>query len=181
MTPRELCTVKYPDILDAIMRCMEEICDGKFPCFMGKSNMKSAFRQIGLQVKQFCLLIMKVESPIVGKIYFFVEKALSFGASISCSHFQRFSNSIAHITKKRTNKAPVNYMDDFYFCAIMKSLCDWELQVFLNICEYINFPVAAEKTYWGTQILAFLGLLINTISKTVGIPAEKSESCTDSH
>ena len=175
LTPKELCSVKYPDLSEAIIRCMEEINDGESPCFIGKSDMKSAFRQLGLKVDQFGLLIMKAESPIDGKTYFFIEKALSFGASISCSHSQRFSNSIAHITKVCTRKSPVNYMDDFYFCAMMKKLCDWQLHIFLEICDYINFPVSLGKTYWGTQILAFLGLLINTISRMVGIPADKVE------
>ena len=44
---------------------------------------------------------------------------------------------------------------------------------FLRLCELINFPVAPEKTEWGTCISMFLGILLNTITQTVSIPIEK--------
>ena len=38
---------------------------------------------------------------------------------------------------------------------------------FLQICEEINFPVALEKTFWATQIIIFLGMILNTITQTI--------------
>ena len=171
-TPKELCSVKYPDFSEAIKLCLQE---GMLkPCSIAKSDMKSTFRYLGLKPDQYCLLLMKCESPFDGKTYFFVEKVLPSRSSISCSHFQRFSNSIAHITKYRNNgKSLVNYMDDFYFCAMLKLLCDQQVQGFLDVCSEIRFPVSMEKTFWGTTVLTFLGLLIDTIGKFVSIPADK--------
>ena len=64
-------------------------------------------------------------------------------------------------------------MDDFLFAALLKALCDGQLDVFLEICKVINFPVAMEKMVWGQQIIAFLGMLLNTISQTISILEEK--------
>ena len=172
-TPQEFCSVKYPDFSEAIIRCMEE--SYLLPCHIAKNDMKSAFRQLGLRPEQFCLLLMKAKSPLDGKTYFIIEKTLPFRASILCSHFQRFSNAVAHITHFHTKKCPINYMDDFLFCAMLKAACDWQVQTFLKICEEICFPVSMEKTYWGTTMLSFLGLLINTVGKYVGIPIDKVE------
>ena len=44
---------------------------------------------------------------------------------------------------------------------------------FLQICEEINFPVALDKTVWSSQIIIFLGMLLNSVNQTVSIPREK--------
>ena len=171
-TPRRMCKVRYKDFSEAIKRCVEE---GIF-CFIAKSDMKSAFRNLGISRNFWKFLILYAKSPIDGKIYFFVDKCLPFGASISCSHFQRFSDAIAHITKvKNGNKLPINYLDDFLFCALLCSLCNQQVRKFLEICELIKFPVSMEKTVWGTQFLTFLGLLIDTVNQVVCILVDKVE------
>ena len=77
--------------------------------------MKSAFRNLGIKRKHWKFLIMKATNPMDGKTYYFVDNCLPFGASISCSHFQRFSNAVKHIVQFKTKKDLVNYMDDFFF------------------------------------------------------------------
>ena len=171
-TPKELCSVKYADFGDAIRLCA---LAGQ-NCAIGKSDMKSAFRNLGIKPDQFYLLVLKAESPIDGKTYYFIDKCLPFGGSISCSHFQRVSNCIAHIVRWRNNgMSNINYLDDYFFVALLKSVCDWQIRNFLQVCEEINFPVSLDKTFWGTHILVFLGLLIDTIRQVVCIPMEKVE------
>ena len=67
----------------------------------------------------------------------------------------------------------VNYLDDFFFAAFLKALCDQKLDVFIEICNDIQFPVSIEKTFSGTTQLTFLRLLIDTIKQLICIPAEK--------
>ena len=171
-TPDHMCSVNYADFTDAIRRCLEEIA-AHGACVVAKSDMKSAFRNLGIKKEQWCLLLMAAKSPLDGKIYYFVDKCLPFGSSISCSHFSRFSDSVAHLTTYRTGKKPVNYLDDFLFVAFLKSWCDQQVSAFLNICTEINFPVSLEKTFWSTTSLTFLGLLIHTVGQYVGIPVDK--------
>ena len=45
----------------------------------------------------------------------------------------------------------------------------------MDICDSICFPASIEKTFWGSQLLTFLGLLIDTINHKVRIPPEKIE------
>ena len=112
-TPEELCKVKYPDFNQAIQLCLQE---GK-NCHIAKSDMKSAFRNLGIKPEHWKYLVMKATNPLDGKTYYFVDKCLPFGTSISCSHFQRFSNAVKHIVQFKTKKDLVNYMDDFLFAA----------------------------------------------------------------
>ena len=168
-TPPELTTVKYMDFDEAIRLCLKE---GK-GCYIGKSDMTSAFRHLGMKKKFWKFLVMKAQNPIDGKWYYFVDKCMPFGASISCSHFQRFSNAIAHIVKHKTRKENINYLDDFFFVHLLKALCNKQISKFIEICEAIKFPVSMDKTFWATTRLSFLGLVIDTITQLICIPTDK--------
>ena len=132
-----------------------------------------AFRNLGIKRKHWRYLVMIAKSPFDGKWYAFVDKALPFGSGISCSHFQRVNNVIKHIVVYRSGKKLVNYLDDYLFAALLRNICNQQVQQFLDVCREINLPVSLEKTFWGTTLLVFLGLLINTVNQTVSIPMEK--------
>ena len=174
-TPDELKRVKYTDFDQAIQICLDE---GR-SCSLSKSDMSSAFRQVGILPEQWRYLIMKARSPVDHKWYYFVDKCLPFGAAISCAIFQRISNAIAFLIRARTGKRNVNYLDDFLFAALLKWLCDHQMNCFLELCDLINFPVALEKTFWSTTRLTFLGLLIDTVAQMVFIPIEKIQKGRD--
>ena len=174
-TPQHKCIVNYPDFNEAIQLCVKA---GKF-CHIAKSDMKSAFRNLRIRPDDWKYLVMKAVSPIDGKTYYFVDKCLPFGASISCSHFQRFSNAVKHLVQWKTKSDLINYLDDFFFAALLKLICNNQVKEFLAICELISFPVSMEKTFWGTTNPTFLGLLIDTINQCVCIPIDKVKKAVD--
>ena len=173
--PKELCRVKYPDFEDAVKLCIREGVN----CSVAKSDMSSVFRHVPMKKDQWFLLVMKATHPLTNQTYYFVDKCLPFGSSISCAIFQNVSDAIAYIVKYRVKKSNVNYLDDYLFAAAMKCWCDHQVQVFLDICESIKFPVALEKTFWGTQLLVFLGLLLDTKRQLVCIPVDKIGKALD--
>ena len=118
--------------------------------------MSSAFRHIPMAKDQWWLLVMMAMHPVSQNIFYFVDKCLPFGASISCAIFQAFSNAVAWIVQYKTNRANVNYLDDYLFAAAVRRICNWQIQTFLDVCEQIKFPVAMEKTYWGYHTSDFL-------------------------
>ena len=115
-TLKHLCTMRYPDFMDAIQLCIQA---GQL-CSLAHSDMRSAFHQLGILCNHWRYLGMKAYSPFNGKFYYFVDKCLPFGSSISCSHFQRFSNAIAHLVQFRTKKPLINYLDDYLFIQPMQ-------------------------------------------------------------
>ena len=116
---------------------------------------------------------MKAKSPIDGKFYYFINKCMPFGASISCAHFQAFSNAVSHIMKFKTKRNNVNYLDDFLFVALWRWICNGQVETFLQLCKEIKFPVSMEKTVWASNLITFLGMLIDTVRQIVMIPIEK--------
>ena len=171
--PKEYCTVKYPDFAEAVQLCRKLGVSNEGPVFCGKSDMSMAFRQAPIRIEDFCLLILKATHPITGVTYYFCDKALPFGSSISCAIFQEISNGIAHIFMVKTAKKTVNYLDDFFFAAILKTLCDHQVNCFINVCKTINFPLSLEKTEWGNTMITFLGFLLDTERELVCIPVDK--------
>ena len=174
-TPENMSTVKYKDFEEAVKLCIKE---GK-GCHIGKSDMTSAFRHFPIKPKFWKYMVMKAKNPIDKTWYYFIDKCMPFGAAISCAHFQQFSNAIAHIVKKLTQKDNVNYLDDFFFCQLLKYMCNEQIHTFLKVCDQINFPVSMEKTFFGTTKLTFLGLLIDTIAQLICVPTEKIQKARD--
>ena len=174
-TPQDLCSVSYPDFDLAVKQCLKE----GIHCMVGKSDGKSAFRNLGISPRYWRYLIMKATNPRDGKTYFFLDKCLPFGAAISCALFQRVSNALAYLVRWRTkvvhkvDKPLVNYLDDFLFVALLRYLCNAQMEIFMKICEQVGFPIAPEKTVWGTTQLVFLGLLLDTVNQLVLLPREK--------
>ena len=167
--PAEKCLVKYADFDKAVRRCMEEGIN----CHISKSDMKSAFRNLGLRKGCWKYLVLKARNPKDNQWYYFVDKCLLFGASISCALFQAFLDSVAYLVQWRSSKKPVNYLNDFLFIALFELMCQNQLNIFIDICTEINFPVALEKTEWPSTRLTFLGLLLDTVNQLVMLPKEK--------
>ena len=168
-TPRD--TVQYLDIVKAIKLCLKE---GR-NCSCSKSDWKSAFSNFPILKKHWKFLVMKARSPIDKKWYFFVDKCMPFGSSISCAHFQAFSDAISHVMRYLTGKENVNYLDDFLFISLMAWYCNYQVEQFLEICQRIGFPVALGKTCWATDLIGFLGMLLDTKNQRILIPHEKIE------
>ena len=158
-TPKHKTSVKYKDLDHAIRLC-REVGPG---CCVAKTDFKSAFRNLPIRPQDRKWLVMKAQHPRTMKTFYFVDKCLPFGASISCSHFQRVSNAIEAIFRHKAKAKANNYLDDFLLVALLKWLCNYHLDIFLDICTKINFPVAPEKTECSTQIIVFLGMLLDTI------------------
>ena len=121
-TPKELCSVKYNDIDQAVKVCLEVLQNSdtkKF--FTAKSDILSAFRLVPICKKHWRWLIMKAKHPITGELAFLVDKCLPFGANISCSHFQKISDGLKHMFQYMAgSNYVVNYLDDFLICGVYK-------------------------------------------------------------
>ena len=97
-TDKALCSVTYPSFDRAVQLCIA----ARKCCMTAKSDMTSAFRHLRIKKLHWKFLVMMAESPINKKIYFFVDKCLPFGSSISCAHFQEFSNAVAYLVHWKT-------------------------------------------------------------------------------
>ena len=182
-TPPELCKVRYND-LDHAVRLSIQILKhfGKSQLFYAKSDFSGAFRILPIKVSHRFCLILKARHPVTQQMFYFIDKCLPFGASISCANFQAFSDAIKHIVEWKISlvlyvKVPciTNYLDNFLFIAISLIICNGMIEIFMEICVQIGCPISLEKTKWALQLLIFLGILMNGRALTLCIPEDKRQ------
>ena len=156
-----------------------------------KTDLKSAFRILPLNPKSYQWLVMQAKDPISGRTYYFVDKCLPFGVSISCVLFQRFSNTLKHILEYRIWKHHsqrffgaqlaqlihfiTNYLDDFLFIAFTTGRCNQIVNIFLQLCVEIGVPVSEDKTEWGSIKITFLGMMLDGDRFIITIPEDKRQ------
>ena len=105
---------------------------------------------------------------------FFIEKNLPFGSSISCSQFQKCSDSLKHLSEFVTGRFGVtNYLDDFLFLGKTQEEANFMVRSFLSMCREISCPVSLEKTEWGTQTIVFLGIMTDGHRHCLALPESK--------
>ena len=168
-TPKHLCTVKYRDLDFAVKKCLQLMeITGTNKIHFAKSDCSSTFHILPIKISQRCYLVMKIKHPVTRIICYFIDKCLPFGASISCANFQSFSDALKHVIDWKADKAlltpvPVttNYPDDFLFIAIAKFICNQMMRLFLEICKTVGCPISMDKTEWSTELIVFLGVLLN--------------------
>ena len=174
--PQQFCSVKYNDLDHAIRNSFVWGGTGrKQSVFHGKTDVQSAFRLVPLKKSCWYLLIMKAEHPKTKRIWFFVDKCLPFGSSISCAIFQRFSDALKHIVEGRTciYMAITNYLDDFLFVAFTTRKCNGLMKAFLEVCAMVGVPISMNKTEWACRLIIFLGVLLDGEHFCLSIPEEK--------
>ena len=184
--PKDLCSVRYNDLDSAVRACLaisEEghHITGSRMIYLGKSDGLSAFRTLPLRRGSWPWLVMLAIDPDTGKQQFFVDKCLPFGSSISCSHYQRFSDAVRHLTCYRmTIICVINYLDDFLFIQYTLELCNNLMSRFLQLCEDIGMPIAFDKTKWGSTTVIFLGNLLDGQKLYISIPLDKKDKALQS-
>ena len=140
--------------------------------FMAKEDFKSAFCNIPMAFTELNLLAVKVERK------YFIDCALPFGASISCKIFKDIASLIHWIVEKRARHKFVHYLDDFFTIHRLKMVCSSIMSVFKLVCDQIGMPVSPDKSEGPTQVIEFLGLMIDTIEMVVRILRDKMQDIT---
>ena len=178
-TPRDKCSVRYNDLDSAVKQCLcvsryVEQMTGQKHIFLSKTDLSMVFRVLPLKVKCFCWMVLMAEDPLDGKWKYFIDICLPFGASISCSHYQRFSNALRHILRMRQH-SKTNYLDDFLFIAFLRELCNQMIQQFMDLCLELCVPIVVKKTQWASSLIVFLGILLDGKNLILSLPIEKQE------
>ena len=147
--------------------------------FFAKSDCSHTFRIIPTLPRQRKFLTMMAKDPITGERWYFIDLCLPFGASISCATFQMFSDSLKAIAECKFNMMLThppkltNYLDDFLYIAIALGVCKEAVDIFLDICHRIGCSMSMSKTERATQLIIFLGILLDGQNLLLSIPVDK--------
>lgn len=140
--------------------------------FMAKVDLKSAYRSVGLHPSQTQYTGLKWKFSGDSEYTYLYDSALPFGARKSPGIFHRLTQSVTRMMKKR-GFTVIAYLDDFLLISPNREQCFAGLDALISLLRMLGFSIAWNKTIGPTQSLVFLGILINTTSMTLHLPAEK--------
>lgn len=165
--PDEAAEVSYCSITDAIKMI---IAKGR-NSFLSKVDIEKAFRLIPVHPKHYNQLCVRWQGN------FFIDKCLPMGARSACKIFEKFSSAVEFAALKSGIASLLHYLDDFLIISNSKKQGQEDLDLFLDLCDEVNIPIARNKTEGPEQVLIFLGLEIDTIAEEIRIPLDKLEKC----
>lgn len=167
--PPEHTAVSYQSVYDAIYM----LCRLGRGAYMSKTDVEKAFRIIPLHPDDQPLFCMHWQ----GKFY--MDRVMQMGCSSSCQIFQAFASAVQWIAMTKLQIPSVNYLDDFMFGSMARTVGTEDLKRFLSMCEDIGIPIAQKKTFYPNTTMTFLGLEIDTIQNQVRLPADKLKNCVE--
>ena len=145
---------------------MQELGKG---CLLGKSDVKSAFRTIPVAKNEFDQLWFCFNN------WYYFDKALPFGCSISCATYERFATFLEFAVRRRSTVGRLpHYLDDFPFGGKKgTNHCKVIMTNFQACMSKLGVPIASEKTEDPTTVLCFLGLELDSDEMVVRLPMDK--------
>ena len=141
--------------------------------FMAKVDLQSAYRSVGLAAldQMYTGLQWKFEGDKTG--CYIVDTRLPFGARKSPFIFNRITQSIKRMMKKRGIDAIVAYLDDFFVAGDTFQSCMKALNTLISLLRSLGFRINWKKVCDPSQTMTFLGVSINTSSGILSLDKKK--------
>ena len=138
-------------------------------CFMAKTDVQSAFRNIPVHPQDWELLGMQWRG-----LYFF-DRVLPFGLRSAPFIFNMLSDALEWILIQKLGVSNVlHILDDFFLAeAGPRASCLTSLCHLLCLFTELNVPVAPGKTFAPSQSLEFLGITLDSARMLALLPTDK--------
>ena len=139
-------------------------------CFLSKVDIKHAFRLLPVRPEDWPLLVYFWDG------HYYVDLKLPFGARSSPSIFTNFADLLCWILTTNYSLVVIHYADDYLLFTIpCLILAKENLDILLQVFEFLGVPVALDKLVGPATIIVYLGIQINTNKFTISIPQEKMD------
>ena len=140
--------------------------------FLAKVDLSEAYRSV--PINPLCYKLTGLHWTFEGhsSTTFLFDARLPFGSAMSCRIFQSLSDAVVRIMARK-GFCVCSYIDDFMIIADSKFECESGLACLVEVLETLGFLINWDKVALPSQIMTFLGIEINCISRTVALPEEK--------
>ena len=160
----EYCSVKYASFDEAVRMVQKQ----GVGAYMAKVDIRHAFRLCPVREADWPLLCY------VWKGQYYIDTRLPFGGRSSPAIFNTFADTLNWVLQYHGQiDFVIHYLDDFLICAPDKETCIMWLRSFQDTMDYLDIPVAHDKTVPPTTILVFLGIEIDAIAQVLRLPRVK--------
>ncbi len=153
-------SVQYESVDSAVRVCQTY----DEPCFLAKSDLSSAFTYITVRPEQWHLLGFQWQ----GKYY--ASACLSFGLRSAPYLFNIYAKGLNYMAiKKGCNARTIFYLDDCLTSGANYNNCKNSIDIYNQTAVDAGFDIQAEKVTDPSHEVEFLGIVINTVNKTLSI------------
>ena len=104
----------------------------------------------------------------------YIDTCLPFGLRSAPKLFNIMADFLAWIATQYDIPFLIHYLDDFLTMGMANSpICQRNLNILTQICNYLGVPLALEKVEGPLTTLPFLGILLDTVKMEARLPEEK--------
>ena len=161
---KDLCSLKYASVEDAVQR----IWSMGTNTLLAKIDIQHAYRNIPVHVEDRVLLVMQWREK------FYMDTVLPFGLRSAPKIFSAVADALEWILQQAGVTSIMHYLDDYLTMGRKQTKeCESNLALIQQICASLGVPLKVEKMEGPTEILIFLGVLIDTSKMELRLPTEK--------
>jgi len=141
--------------------------------YMAKIDLKSAYRSVHVHPSCYRYLGCKWQFEGHEHPTYFYDTKLPFGAKSSPGIFHRLTQSVRRMMKRRGFDMIIVYLDDFLIIGKTYSECLQAYLLLMELLQELGFQISQHKLVPPSQCIIFLGVEIDSRSKTVSLPTAK--------
>ena len=106
---------------------------------------------------------------------YYVDLVLPFGGRSSSSIFVTFADLLCWILTEKCHLNTIHYSDDYLLVSppLQPIQAQKDITIFRSTFDTLGVPVADDKLVGPSTALTFIGIMIDTNSFSLSIPAEK--------
>ena len=140
--------------------------------YLSKIDLKSAYRSVPIHPRNYTYMGLAWYFGKEKERSYLFDSRLPFGSKKACQVFQKLSDSVAKMLKEK-GISLVNYLDDLLIVSPTKEKCWLDLDMSINVLTKLGFVINWDKVSPPTQIITFLGVQINAVSRSLTLPQDK--------
>ena len=154
-------TLHYPS-LDNITNALKQLGP---QALIYKIDISRAFRHLTIDPGDIDLLGLK-------HCNYFIDGCLPFGFRHGSVLFQHCSDAIRHVMNTRGYKHFYNYIDDLIYIGLPHEIHQ-SFQFLQDLLKDLGLTISQDKLVPPSTSVVCLGIMVNTIEKTISIPEPK--------
>ena len=143
-------------------------------CFLAKIDLAQAYRVVKIHPSNYKATGLQYTFPGATHPTIMVDTRLPFGASKSPEIFHELTQSVRAIMSANYGyQQIVAYLDDFLIIEPSFERCQSALHTLIKVLRRLGFWINNSKVEGPKQRLTFLGIVLDTCTMKMTLPAEK--------
>ena len=144
-------------------------------CYMSKIDLSAAYRSVKISATDYEVsgLSWDFEPDKTSYIY---DTRLMFGARLAPGIFTELSQAVCRIYKKGEHQGIISYLDDFLLVSPDYLSAKEHMRQLMALLRRLGFAISFPKLAGPAQKITFLGVELNSVTGTLGLPQDKLQS-----